>query len=446
MIDRNRHSISKMLPGCSQCQRHGLMEARGDAPGIVMKIIQALKGRIKQFRAARNESPLQGLGFLFFYTRGVAPGYNESGRWPSKPIAAFGIVCLLAPLLLTGGCRDGAAARQSKGAWNVTDHIALKDFVVQAHRGAGDLAEEGTLEAFKLGWSLGTIPEADIRATKDGVIVSFHDSNFSRLVKDADAALKKSSVEKSTWEFLQTLDVGAWKGEEFRGRRTAKMADIFAHMAANPGLRLYMDIKKVDFAKLAALVRAAGVGDRVIVASRYPDELVEWKKHVPESGTLLWMPQKSAEVMELIETLVADGRIKSITSVQLHVHPNPNYKNHNPAHSYNTGWKNNAPDAGAEEPFNHPREFIARLGARLRELGVPYQAFPYSRDPAVYGALMDLGVASFATDRPDVAMREVRAYYAAAGTAAEIPNSKIPNSNKIPNSKIPNSNKIPNSK
>ena len=333
-------------------------------------------------------------------------------RWILAPLF------LAAPptvFLVQGQPACAAAAVSPGGDWNVTEHIALKDFIVQAHRGAGDLSEEGTLEAFKLGWSLGTIPEADIRATKDGVIVSFHDGNFKRLIKGADEELKKSSVEKSTWEFLQTLDVGAWKGKQFKGRRVPRMSEIFAYMAANPGLRLYMDIKKVDFAKLAALVKAAGVGERVIVASRHPNELVEWKKHVPESGTLLWMPQKSAEVMELIEKLVASGDIKSITSAQLHVHPNRNYKNFNPAHAYNTGWKNNAPDASAEEPFNHTREFIKRLGARLRELGIPYQAFPYSYDPAVFGTLMDLGVASFASDRPDLAMREVKAYYARRG-------------------------------
>ena len=317
---------------------------------------------------------------------------------------------ILASLFLAAACARGAAAPAS--AWNVTDHIALKDFIVQAHRGAGDLAEEGTLEAFKLGWSLGAVPEADVRATQDGVIVTFHDNNFSRLIKDAGESLKKSSVEKSTWEFLQTLDVGAWKGDAFKGRRVPKMSDVFAHMAANPGLRLYLDIKKVDFAKLAALVKAAGVGDRVIVASNKPDFLIEWKKFVPESGTLLWMPQTSAEVMEMIESLVASGGIKSITSVQLHVHPNLNYKNHNPAFSYDTGWKNNAPDASPDEPFNHTRAFIARLGERLRSLGLLYQAFPYTRDPAAFAALMDLGVASFATDRPDVAVREVKAYYA----------------------------------
>jgi glycerophosphoryl diester phosphodiesterase len=326
---------------------------------------------------------------------------------------------LVPVLMLLAGLPVAFAAQGCKPAapkpWNVTDHIALENFVVQSHRGAGDLAEEGTLEAFKLGWSLGTIPEADVRATQDGVIVSFHDGNFSRLIKDADAALKKSSVEKSTWAFLQTLDVGAWKGGQFKGRRVPKMADVFAYMSDKPGLRLYLDIKKVDFAKLAALVRAAGVADRVIVASNNPPFLVTWKKLVPESGTLLWMPTGEQEITKILDDLVASGDIKAITSLQLHVHPNRNGKNYNPATDGGKDWKKIPCTDDPDEPFNHTRDFIRRLGERLRALGILYQSFPYTSDAGAYATLMDLGVASFATDHPDVTMREVKAYYARHG-------------------------------
>ncbi len=298
-----------------------------------------------------------------------------------------------------------------KSDWNVTDHIAFKDFVVQSHRGAGDLAEEGTLEAFQLGWSLGTIPESDIRETKDGVIVSFHDNNFERLIKDADETLKKSSVEKSTWAFLQTLDVGAWKGEAFKGRRAAKMADIFAYMAKRPELRLYLDIKKVKFEKLAKLVYEAGVQDRVILASKNPKHHVEWKKLVPESGTLLWIPTGAKETTKMIDGLVASGDIKYITSMQLHVHPNRNGKNYNKSMDGGQDWKKIPCTSRPDEPFNHRQEFIVELGKRLRSMGILYQVLPYTKDASFYPALMDLGVASFATDYPDVTMREVEAYY-----------------------------------
>ncbi len=39
------------------------------------------------------------------------------------------------------------------------------------------------LGSYELAWRLGTVPEADVRTTKDGVPVAFHDGNFGRLVR-----------------------------------------------------------------------------------------------------------------------------------------------------------------------------------------------------------------------------------------------------------------------
>ncbi|HWG84805.1 MAG TPA: glycerophosphodiester phosphodiesterase family protein, partial [Deinococcales bacterium] len=58
--------------------------------------------------------------------------------------------------------------------WRLRDHVALEDVLVQSHRGAGVLAPENTMAAFRLAWSLGTVPEADLRQTRDGEIVAFH--------------------------------------------------------------------------------------------------------------------------------------------------------------------------------------------------------------------------------------------------------------------------------
>ena len=50
------------------------------------------------------------------------------------------------------------AAEPMKSPWNVTQHAKLEQFIIQSHRGAGELAPENTIEAFELGWSLGTYP------------------------------------------------------------------------------------------------------------------------------------------------------------------------------------------------------------------------------------------------------------------------------------------------
>ncbi|MEA3207431.1 MAG: glycerophosphoryl diester phosphodiesterase [Chthoniobacter sp.] len=119
--------------------------------------------------------------------------------------------------------------------------------MVQSHRGAGVLAEESTIEAFELGWKLGTYPESDLRATKDGVIVSFHDDNFGRVVKDASPESKKKGVKDLTWAELSQLDVGSWKGEQFKGRRVLTMATVFEIMRAHPERHIYMDVNSFSW-------------------------------------------------------------------------------------------------------------------------------------------------------------------------------------------------------
>ena len=62
-------------------------------------------------------------------------------------------------------------------------HLKFNDpFVVYAHRGASEYAPENTMSAFYLGVSQGANGiETDIRRTKDGVLVLFHDRDLTRV-------------------------------------------------------------------------------------------------------------------------------------------------------------------------------------------------------------------------------------------------------------------------
>jgi glycerophosphoryl diester phosphodiesterase len=286
--------------------------------------------------------------------------------------------------------------------WNVRDHIPFKNFVIQSHRGAGVLAEEGTLEAFELGWKLGTYPESDLRATKDGVIVTFHDNNFARVVKDASPELKKKGVKDLTYAEVAQLDVGSWKGEQFAGRRVLPMSTVFEIMQKSPDRHIYMDVKSIAFPQLAAEVKKYGVERQIVLASPKVEQLREWKALVPESETLLWMhgneEKLSKELAELQRTKFA-----GVTSVQIHVYPKETQDT----------WAPPTDESGPGNPFRLRNKFLLETGELLRAHGVLFQTFPYTDDPGVYAKLMELGVMSFATDHPDVATREVKAYYEA---------------------------------
>jgi glycerophosphoryl diester phosphodiesterase len=287
---------------------------------------------------------------------------------------------------------SGPLDRAESAAWTICGHIPPERFVIQSHRGAGELAPENTLEAFELGWKLGTVPEADLRTTRDGVIVAFHDANFKRVVRNPPAELRDKGVADVTFAELSRLDVGAWKGEQFLGRRVARLAEVFERMRGRTERRLYLDIKNVALPQLAALVREHDVNRQVILASTHHDVIREWKRLVPGSDTLLWMGGTEEQLRQRLADLRAAG-FEGVTQLQVHVRLNTN--------------------APAAEPFNLSRAFLRATGEELRARGILYQALPWGvAEPRVYWQLLDLGLMSFATDHPDVTLRAVRDYCA----------------------------------
>lgn len=274
------------------------------------------------------------------------------------------------------------------------DHIPVKQFIMQSHRGAGVLAPENTLDAFELGWKIGTWPEADVRTTKDGVIVAFHDATFERVVRNIPPELKTKGVKDVTFEQLSKLDVGAWRGDGFVGRHVSKINDVLALMQGRPERHLYLDIKNVDLPQLAKDVLHYKVGPQVVLASTKYEIIREWKRLVPDGQTLLWMGGTEAELRKRIEDLRKTD-FADVTHLQIHVRMKPNA------------------DLSRPDPFTPSDAFLVEVGREVRPRGIVYQTLPWeAADPKVYWKLLDLGVMSFATDHPDVTLDAVKKYYA----------------------------------
>lgn len=269
--------------------------------------------------------------------------------------------------------------------------------LIQAHRGAGSAAPENTLESFRLAWKMGAVPEADVRASRDGVLVAFHDENFKRLVKDAPASLQSKRAEDLSWAELSQLDVGEYVGPQFAGQRIARIEDVFADMTGKPARRLYLDIKKVDLAVLAAMASRHAVGKQLILASPNHDLICEWKRACPESGTLLWIGGTPAQIQQRFAAAKARG-FECLTQLQIHA---------------------TAGDPAAAEPFSPPSEFLRQVGRELAPRGILFQSYVMGRDePWAFTRLMDLGVQSFATDDPETALKVAREHLGAGGKEA----------------------------
>jgi glycerophosphoryl diester phosphodiesterase len=98
-----------------------------------------------------------------------------------------------------------------------------------AHRGAGKLAPENTLAAFRRGAQLGhRMFECDVKLSADGVPFLLHDATLPRTT-NAVAAFGdglSAIAGEHPWATLATLDAGSWHSKEFAGEPMPTLAQI----------------------------------------------------------------------------------------------------------------------------------------------------------------------------------------------------------------------------
>ena len=106
-----------------------------------------------------------------------------------------------------------------------------------AHRGAGKLAPENTLAAFKLGASHGyRMFECDVKLSADGVPFLLHDATLERTTtgKGKGGALP--------WSQLSQLDAGSWHSRAHAGEPLSSLESIARYCLHN-GHFLNIEIK-----------------------------------------------------------------------------------------------------------------------------------------------------------------------------------------------------------
>lgn len=106
-----------------------------------------------------------------------------------------------------------------------------------AHRGAGKLAPENTLAAFRLGASHGyRMFECDVKLSADGVPFLLHDATLDRTSNGQGLAAELS------WDALSRLDAGSWHSPAYAGEPLASLEAV-AHYCLNNALGLNIEIK-----------------------------------------------------------------------------------------------------------------------------------------------------------------------------------------------------------
>lgn len=114
-----------------------------------------------------------------------------------------------------------------------------------AHRGAGKLAPENTLAAFRLGASHGyRMFECDVKLSSDCVPFLMHDTTLARTTNSRQqSGLAASDIGgEHPWGLLAQLDAGSWHSRTFAGEPLPSFENIARYCLRN-GHHLNIEIK-----------------------------------------------------------------------------------------------------------------------------------------------------------------------------------------------------------
>ena len=174
-----------------------------------------------------------------------------------------------------------------------------------AHRGAGKLAPENTLAAFRLGAQYGYRAfECDVKLSADGVPFLLHDATLERTSNGVGAAGERG------WCELSMLDAGGWHSRRYAGEPLASLQAIAAFVQRN-GFALDLEIKpSPGYDALTGAVVALEVArlwhghDRVpLLSSFQPDALRAALALAPQLPRALLLEQLPDDALEQAEQL-----------------------------------------------------------------------------------------------------------------------------------------------
>jgi glycerophosphoryl diester phosphodiesterase len=249
----------------------------------------------------------------------------------------------------------------------------------QAHRGGGGYEmPDNTIAACKYGWSLGAIPELDIRNTKDGNIICLHDDTIKRTT-DACGKIADIPVELLTFDEIKNLDSGIYFSPKYKGERIPLLTDIFNIMKYNDRLYLYLDLKKIDIGKVVDILETHKMQKRCILCSSDISQLLSIKAIIPDSLLMQWIGGSEKEIIQRFYQTVSNG-MRSLDQVQIHLIDKK---------ESDGGWR-----------YTVDKDFLRNALEITREYNIDLEVFIWHFEKEDLFGLLDIGIQWFATDEP----------------------------------------------
>ncbi|HET7027499.1 MAG TPA: glycerophosphodiester phosphodiesterase family protein [Candidatus Limnocylindrales bacterium] len=154
---------------------------------------------------------------------------------------------------------------------------------VGGHRGAAGSAPENTMASFRRAADAGVdYLELDVRLTRDGRAVVFHDDTTARTTGEA------GTIEDRPLEEVRRLDAGGWFAPGFAGELVPTLDEVLVFLAERPDLGATIEAKGSGTAvPIAAAALASPATARLSICSFDGDELRAAAKAAPALPRLL---------------------------------------------------------------------------------------------------------------------------------------------------------------
>ena len=174
-----------------------------------------------------------------------------------------------------------------------------------AHRGAGKLAPENTLAAFRLGASHGYRAfECDVKLSSDGVPFLLHDATLERTTDSTGTAGERP------WSELSRLDAGGWHSRAFAGEAMPSL-DAIARYVQRNGFALNVEIKPTPGEERATGLAVGtacarlwqGKSSALLFSSFLPDALQGARETAPETPRALLVDTLWPGWLEMAQSL-----------------------------------------------------------------------------------------------------------------------------------------------
>lgn len=174
-----------------------------------------------------------------------------------------------------------------------------------AHRGAGRLAPENTLAAFRLGAAHGYRAfECDVKLSADDVPFLLHDTTLDRTTPQRGVAGERP------WAELSCLDAGGWHSRAYAGEPPPSLAAIARFVQRN-GFALNLEIKptpRLEHRTGVAVGQACsrlwqGVSTPLLFSSFRPEALLGAREAAPQIPRALLVDTLWPQWFEMAQSL-----------------------------------------------------------------------------------------------------------------------------------------------